>query len=124
MHRLSIDVDGTYKRNRDYIVLETLEPAENNIRAYAGMEYALIINEIEVALRAGFNAPVYNTLSNYGYAAGASFRFLGYELHYAFKGDTQAEAALGYSHRVDLFINFMKLNKDMAENTAARAEEE
>lgn len=116
MHRVSLAADGTYKRNRDYVNLGSLEPATNNLRAYGGLEYALVINDIELALRGGFNAPYHSTLDSYGYAAGAGFRFLGYEVQYAFKGNTDAEATLGYSHRVDLFINFMQLTKNSAQS--------
>jgi hypothetical protein len=117
MHRPSVTVDGSYKRNRDYAELGSLEPAGNNMRVYAGLEYALLISDFEVALRGGFNAPLHSTLESYGFAFGAGFRFLGYELQYAFKGDTKAEAALGYSHRIDLLINFMKLTKNAVEKT-------
>jgi hypothetical protein len=74
-----------------------------------------VIREVELALRGGFNTPVHNTLESSGFSVGLGVKFLGYQFQYAFKGDTDAEAALGYTHRFDLLVNFMKLTKEMAE---------
>ena len=112
MHRVTVDVDGAWKRHRDYQDAETFEPAANNVKVLGGLEYAVLIQDWEIALRGGGNAMVlYNTRETYGYAAGLGVKYLGYSVQYAFKGDTDPEATLGYGHRVDLILQLMKLGK-------------
>ncbi len=110
MHKVTVDIDGAYKRHRDYQNAGTLEPAANNMKMFGGVEYALLIEGWEIALRGGGNAMVlHNTRQTYGYAAGLGVKYLGYSVQYAFKGDTDPEATLGYGHRVDLILQLMKL---------------
>jgi hypothetical protein len=111
MHRLTVDIDGTYKRNRDYEDIETLEPARNNLKYYGGLEYALVLNGVEIALRGGGNGALHNTLESYGFAAGAGVKYLGYSVQYAFKGDTDPDPTLGYAHRISLILELGNLWK-------------
>jgi len=112
MHRLTVDVDGAWKRHRDYQDAETFEPAGNNMKAFGGLEYALLIQDWEIAVRGGGNGMMlYNTRETYGYAAGLGVKYLGYSVQYAFRGDTDPDATLGYGHRVDLILQLMKLKK-------------
>lgn len=111
MHRVTVSVDGSYKKNRDYVDIVTFEPAEHNMRAYGGLEYALLIKDFEVAIRGGINAGLYNSPDTYGVAGGLGIKFLGYAVDYAFKGDTDADVTLGYSHRISLIIDFNNLKK-------------
>jgi hypothetical protein len=111
MHRITTAIDGSYKMNRDYTDESSLEPARNNIKGFGGLEYAVLLNGLEIAVRGGGNKMVYTTSDNIGYAAGIGVKYAGYSLQYAFKGDTEPEAGLGYSHRVDLILELDRLMK-------------
>jgi hypothetical protein len=109
MHRVTVDIDGAYKRHRDYLDEETLEPAENNLKYYGGLEYAILLGEVEMALRGGANGLLYNTAESYGYACGIGVKYLGYSIQYAFKGDTERDRGLGFGHRVSLILELDRL---------------
>jgi hypothetical protein len=112
MHRITAGIDGLKKMNRDYQELATLEPAINNIKGFAGLEYALIYNDFEVALRGGANSmALHNTIKNHSFSAGCGFKWLGYSLQYSFMGSTDRDAALGYGHRVSLVLELDRLHK-------------
>ena len=72
---------------------------------HGGLEYAFLYDDVEIAVRGGGNGSLYNTRGIYGYAAGLGVRYLGYGLNYAFKGDTDPELTLGYSHRIAIIIS-------------------
>lgn len=109
MHRITAAIDGLYFMNRDYQDAATLEPGRNNLKGFSGVEYALLYKEWEFALRGGGNGGMYNTMDNYSYAAGIGIKYEGYSFQYAFKGDTEPEAGIGYSHRVDLILELNRL---------------
>lgn len=110
MHRITAGVDGLYKMNRDYQDIKTLEPATNNIKGFAGVEYAFLYNDFEIAVRGGGNGMAWrNTMHNYTFTAGCGFKWLGYSLQYAFMGVTDRDAALGYGHRVSLILELDRL---------------
>ncbi|MBN1576062.1 MAG: hypothetical protein JW913_05895 [Chitinispirillaceae bacterium] len=110
MHRITAGVDGLYKMNRDYQDEKSLEPARNNIKGFAGLEYALLNNGFEFAVRGGGNGMAWhNTLHNYTFTAGCGFKWLGYSLQYAFVGATDRDAALGYGHRISLILELDRL---------------
>ena len=109
MHRITTAIDGSYKMNRDYTDETSLEPARNNIKGFAGLEYAILLNGLEIAVRGGGNKMVYTTSDNIGYAAGFGVKYTGYSLQYGFKGDTDDEAGLGYGHRVTLVVELEQL---------------
>jgi hypothetical protein len=111
MHRITTAIDGCYKMNRDYTDETSLEPARNNIKGFGGLEYAILLNGLEVAVRGGGNKMVYSTGDNIGYAAGIGVKYLGYSLQYGFRGDTDTEASLGYGHRVTLVVELESLLK-------------
>ena len=64
----------------------------------------------DVSFWGGANGAVHNTLGNYVFSAGGGVKWLGYGVQYAFRGDTDTEAALGYSHRVDVVLQLDRLN--------------
>jgi hypothetical protein len=109
MHRITVGVDGHYVMNRDYTDENDLSPARNNLKYFGGLEYALLVGDWEVALRGGGHSKLYNTLETHGWSAGLGATYLGYSVQYAFKGDTDLEAALGFSHRVDLILQLNNL---------------
>ena len=111
MHRITAAVDGSYKMNRDYTDASTLEPARNNIKGFGGLEYALLWQGLEIAVRGGANRLVYATSENLAYAAGLGVKYGGYSLQYGFKGDTDTETSLGYGHRVTLVVELDQLLK-------------
>lgn len=111
MHSITIDVDGSYKMNRDYTSESRVEPARNNLKGYGGLEYAIKIKDMEIALRGGGNGLLYNTLDSYGFAFGAGFKYLGYSVQYAFKGDTDPEVTLGFGHRITVVLELNRLVK-------------
>ena len=111
MHKLVVAVDGTYKMNRDYQKEETLEPAKNNMKYYGGLEYSVLLQNLEISIRGGANGMLYSTLDTYGYTAGIGMKISGISLQYAFKGDTDPEVALGYGHRISLIIGVNTLMK-------------
>ncbi len=98
-HRISAEIDGVYKRNRDYRELATMDPAENNIKGFAGLEYAFIYKGWEMAVRGGGNGMVWhNSARTYVYTTGFGCKWLGYSLDYAFTGTTQRDVSMGYGH--------------------------
>ena len=110
MHRITVGVDGLYKMYRDYKDINTLEPTKGNIKGFAGLEYAFLYHDFEVAIRGGGNGMAwYNTINNYSFTAGLGFKWLGYSLQYAFMGVTDRDAALGYGHRVSLLLELDRL---------------
>lgn len=109
MHRIAAAIDGSYKMNRDYTDASSLEPARNNIKGFGGLEYAILLNGLEVAVRGGGNKLVYSTSDNIGYAAGIGVKYSGYSLQYGFRGDTDTETSLGYGHRVTLVVELEQL---------------
>ncbi|MBN1757436.1 MAG: hypothetical protein JW863_03910 [Chitinispirillaceae bacterium] len=112
MHRITAAVDGLYKMNRDYTNSNDYSAAENNIKYFGGIEYALLWKGWEFAMRGGGNGTVYSSLPYYGFAAGVGIKFLGYSLQYAFKGDTDTELGLGYSHRADVILELTRLKSN------------
>jgi hypothetical protein len=111
MHRITAAVDGLYLMNRDYQDVSTLEPGRHNLKGFGGIEYALLIKGWEIALRGGGNGGLFNSTENYSYAAGMGLVYKAYSFQYAFKGDTEPEAGLGFSHRVDLILELNRLGK-------------
>ena len=109
MHRVTAAADAVYKRNRDYKSSSDLEPAEHNIKAFGGIEYALLFKDFEIAIRGGGNGMYYSTLDSYGWSCGAGFKYLGYSVQYAFRGDTDPDVTLGYGHRISLIIELDNL---------------
>jgi hypothetical protein len=109
MHRITVALDGVYKRNRDYSSSSKLDPAENNFKAFGGLEYAFMYNDFEVAVRGGGNGMYHSTLDSYGWACGGGFKYLGYEVQYAFRGDTDPDMTLGYGHRISIIIELDNL---------------
>lgn len=110
MHRVTVGVDGAYKMHRDYEDEKTLEPAGNNIKGFAGLEYAIIIGDLEAAIRGGGNGmALHNTIENYSFTGGCGFKWLGYSLQYAFMGVTDRDVALGYGHRISLILQLKRL---------------
>jgi hypothetical protein len=111
MHRITAAIDGLYLMNRDYQDAATLEPGRNNLKGFGGIEYAMLVKGWEFAVRGGGNGGMYNSTDNYSYAAGLGIKYEGYSFQYAFKGDTEPEAGIGYSHRVDLVLELNRLGK-------------
>jgi hypothetical protein len=112
MHRITVAADGLYKTNRDYTDIDDYTAAENNMKYFGGLEYALLWKGWEFALRGGGNGTFYSSLPYYGFAAGIGIKFLGYSLQYAFKGDTNTELGLGYSHRADVVLELTRLKSN------------
>lgn len=110
MHRVTVGLDGVHKMNRDYTDENTLEPARSNVKTFGGLEYAILMGDLEAAVRGGANAMVlHSTSKNYNFSAGAGFKYLGYALQYAFMGSTDRDLALGYGHRISLCVQLDKL---------------
>jgi hypothetical protein len=123
MHRITAAVDGLYKMNRDYADEQTLKPAGGAWKAFGGLEYALLYEDFEVAIRGGGNVAQISTLDTYTFSAGAGFRWLGYALQYAFMGETDRTIALGYGHRISLILELDRLFPGQrAMNTAEEVE--
>jgi hypothetical protein len=104
MHRISVAIDGLYFLNRDYADAKTLDPAANNLKAFGGLEYALCAGDWEVALRGGGSGTLYSLVKTYGYSAGLGVVWQAYGLQYAFRGGTDMNYTLGYTHRIDLVV--------------------
>ena len=111
MHRITVDIDGSLKENRDYTSESSLEPAKNNLKGYGGIEYAILLKDFEIAFRGGSNGSRYNSSDTYVFAFGAGCKFRSYSLQYAFKGDTNNEVSLGYGHRISIIIGLSDLIK-------------
>ncbi len=112
LHRITIGADGLWLKNRGYKDASTLEPAENNFKWFGGVEYALCIRELEVAVRGGGNAMMYDAPQKaHNYNFGIGVKYLGYSFQYAFSGATHSDAGLGYSHRVDVLLSLSHLVK-------------
>jgi hypothetical protein len=109
LHRVTVDIDGTYKMNRDYLSETELEPAKNNLKGHLGIEYAIIFDDLEIAVQAGGNGLHYSTLDSYGFSAGIGVKYLGYCVQYAFRGDSDPDVTLGYGHRLSLILELTRL---------------
>jgi hypothetical protein len=116
LQRITIDIDGEYLMNRDYKESSSLDPAQNNIKAFGGFEYALLLNGWEIALRGGSNRLIYTSFkSTYEINAGLGIKYLGYSINYAFDGNTDKSVGLGYSHRIDFQIDLKHLKTEKNE---------
>jgi hypothetical protein len=111
MHRITAGIDGSFKKNRDYSNENSLEPARTNQKAYGGLEYAILFNDFEIALRGGGNTIRYNSINTHGFALGFGFKYRSYSLQYAFRGDTNRDVSLGYGHRLSLIVGLGDLIK-------------
>jgi hypothetical protein len=116
LHRITVDIDGEYLMNRDYKEESSLDPAENNLKAFGGLEYALLLKDWEVALRGGSNRMLYTSFkSSYEFNAGLGIKYLGYSINYALNGNTDKDVGLGYSHRIDFQIDLKHLKTKKSE---------
>ncbi len=113
MHRITLGIDASLKLNRDYESQSKLEGAQRNLKGYGGLEYAVLLEDLEIGVRGGFNASRYSSLDSYGFSVGAGLKYKTYSIQYAFLGGTDREAALGIGHRISLIVGFNKiLNED------------
>jgi hypothetical protein len=109
MHRVTAALDGDVKKNRDYKDEDVLEAAENNMKFFGGLEYGIVLNDWEIAIRGGGNGSLYSTLGSVGFAAGLGLKFMGYAVQYAFRGESDRDVTLGYQHRISLVVDFSNL---------------
>jgi|GEM_PF-2627204 len=109
MHNIVVAVDGAYKMNRDYEKESSLDPAKNNLKAFGGIEYSIVLKNLRISLSGGGNGMLYSTLGTYGFAAGLGIKYMGYSVQYAFQGDTDPDVSLGYEHRVTLMLELKNL---------------
>jgi hypothetical protein len=112
MHRITAGLDGLFLKNRGYKNAMTLEPAENNIKGFLGLEYALILKGWEIAVRGGGNALQHDAFQNtFNYSFGTGAAYKGYSFQYAFGGAPETDMGLGYTHRADLIISLKQPEK-------------
>lgn len=111
MHRITASADGSFKKNRDYSSEGSLEPARTNQKGYGGLEYAILFNDFEIALRGGGNGVRYNSIDTYSFAIGFGVKYRSYSLQYALRGDTNGDVSLGYGHRISIIIGLGDLIK-------------
>jgi hypothetical protein len=123
MHRVTVDFDGSYKRNRGYTDEKTLEPARNNLKYYGGLEYGIVFSDFEIAVRGGGGGKVHSTLGDMNFAFGGGFSYLGYSVQYAFGGTSERDYTLGYGHRISLIIELNRLWKGQTSAASKSAPE-
>ncbi len=111
IHRITASIDGSFKKNRDYSNEASLEPARTNQKGYGGLEYAVLFNDFEIAVRGGANTMRYNSIDTYSFAVGGGFKYRSYSLQYALRGDTNGDVSLGYGHRISIILGFGDLIK-------------
>ncbi len=76
------------------------------------MEYALIVDDFQVAIQAGGNRLLHTTLGSYGVSAGIGVQYLNYALHYGFGSDISSggefnpDVSLGIGHRISVIVGF------------------
>lgn len=109
MHRLTVDVDATVKRNRDYEDLVMLDPSRRNIKVLGGIEYGIILDKIEIDISGGINTLQHNSRSSHNFSGGLGLVFDKVAIRYGFGGNTEIETSLGFSHRVAVSVALGKL---------------
>lgn len=114
MHRLTVTMDGIIKKDRDYKDKEELTPSETNLKGYSGLEYALKLNDFEMAFRGGGGGALYNSQKSYTYAFGTGFTYKNISFQYGFSGSSNKDTSLGFGHRVTFVLSFFENSNNRA----------
>ena len=104
--KITAALDGAIIPNRDYSNNSgAYNGVGTNLKAFFGLEYALIIQGCELAGRGGANSALYNSFHTYGYSFGAGFKYKEQTVEYAFQGRTNSDVSIGWEHHLSLILN-------------------